>query len=199
MDPEANKANTRFNDGAVDRMGRFWAGTLGDSYNNNLYRLDPDLSVHLMEKGVDISNGIGWSPDNRLMYFTDSSPKKIYVYDYDLATGEIENRRVFVDSADQPGVPDGMTVDADGYIWSARWGGWRINRYDPDGVLVGSIELPVEFPTSVMFAGSDLDRLYITSARVSIPQAMRAKRPLDGNLFVYEPGVRGIEEPFFAG
>lgn len=198
-DPESDKENTRFNDGAVDRRGRFWAGTLGDSFNNNLYRLDPDLGLHKMETGIDVSNGIGWSPDNRLMYYTDSSPKKIYVYDFDQTTGEIENRRVFVDSTDQAGVPDGMTVDSDGYIWSARWGGWRVNRYDPDGNLESTVEMPVEFPTSVMFGGKDLDLVYVTSASVMVPPEERDNVPLAGNLFSFEPGVKGLEEAFFNG
>ena len=98
-DPEAHKPTTRFNDGAVDRRGRFWAGTMGDPFNNALYRLDADLSLRTMENGIDISNGIGWSPDNRTMYHTDSTPALIYAYDFDLHSGEIANRRIFVDSS----------------------------------------------------------------------------------------------------
>jgi sugar lactone lactonase YvrE len=198
-DPEAHKPETRFNDGAVDRAGRFWAGTLGDPYNNHLYRLDADLSVHLMDGGIDISNGIGWSPDNKLMYYTDSSPKKIFVFDFDLESGSIENKRVFIDSSDREGVPDGMTVDTEGFIWSARWGGWCIERYNPDGKLEKTIKVPVECPTSVMFGGKDLDILYITSARVEIPPEKRPGRPLDGDLFCLQPGVRGLPEHFFKG
>jgi L-arabinonolactonase len=198
VDPEADKPNKRFNDGAVDRGGRFWAGTTGDFYNNHLYRLDPDLSVHRMESGIDISNGIGWSPDNKVMYTTDSSPALIYAYDFDFQSGVIANRRVFIDSSDCSGVPDGLTVDSQGFIWSARWGGWRIERYDPTGKLERSIAMPVEYPTSVMFGGPDLDLLYVTSARIDVPKAERPQRPLDGDLFCLQPGVTGLPEPFFS-
>lgn len=198
-DPEAHKPQSRFNDGAIDRRGRFWAGTLGDPFNNSLYRLDPDLSIHKMAEGIDISNGIGWSPDNRTMYFTDSTPQCIYAYDFDLESGAIANRRVFVDSRDRPGVPDGLTVDAEGCIWSARWGGWCIDRYDPEGRLLSTLQVPVECPTSVMFGGKELDRIYFTSARVDIPLESRGQFPLAGDLFCFEPGVKGLPEPSFAG
>lgn len=197
-DPEAHKPQSRFNDGAVDCMGRFWAGTLGETYNNNLYRLDPDLTVHKMETGIDISNGIGWSPDNRVMYFTDSTPRKIYAYDFDSETGAIDNRRIFVDSSDRVGVPDGLTVDAEGFIWSARWGGWCIDRYDPQGKLERSVSLPVEFPTSVMFGGENLDQLFVTSARIEIPLDTRNQRQFDGDLFRVYAGIKGLPETRFA-
>jgi sugar lactone lactonase YvrE len=104
-----------------------------------------------------------------------------------------------VDSSDRPGVPDGLTVDSEGFIWSARWGGWCIERYDPQGRLEQTIQLPVECPTSVMFAGADLDTLYITSARVEIPLERRIDFPQAGDLFSFKPGVRGLPEPMFAG
>jgi L-arabinonolactonase len=198
-DPEADKPQTRFNDGAVDRLGRFWAGTLGDSYQNSLYRLDADLTIHKMESGIDISNGIGWSPDNRVMYYTDSSPQKIYAYDFDLPTGTISNKRVFVDSSDRPGSPDGLTVDAEAFIWSARWGGWCLERYDPAGKLERTVKVPVECPTSVMFGGANLDVLYFTSASIEIPKDKRSQFPLAGDLFCFQPGVKGLPEALFAG
>jgi sugar lactone lactonase YvrE len=198
-DPEAGKPETRFNDGAVDRLGRFWAGTLGDPFKNSLYRLDPDLSIYRMDSGVDISNGIGWSPDNRVMYFTDSTPAIIYAYDFDLATGSIANRRVFAERSGQRGVPDGLTVDADGCVWSAVWGDRCIERYDPTGRLERRIELPVQCPTSLAFGGENLDELYITSALYEIPREERPKYPLDGGLLCIKGLARGIAEPEFAG
>jgi sugar lactone lactonase YvrE len=198
-DPEADKPHTSFNDGKVDRAGRFWAGTLGNAFQNNLYRLDPDLSIHSMETGVDISNGIGWSPDNRTMYFTDSTPSLIFAYDFDLSTGNITNRRVFVDRGGKPGVPDGLTVDAEGFIWSAVWEGWCVERYDPDGKLERTVKLPVQFPTSVAFGGRDLDELYITSAVMEIPKEKRAGSPDAGGLFRVKGLTSGIEEPLFGG
>ena len=198
-DPEEDKPDTRFNDGAVDRQGRFWAGTLGDPFQNSLYRLDPDLTIHRMDTGFDISNGIGWSPDNKVMYFTDSTPGIIYAYDYDLATGNITNRRVFVERSVQSGVPDGLTVDADGFVWSAVWGDRCVERYDPAGKLERRIDLPVLCPTSVAFGGQNLDELYITSALYEIPREERHKYPLDGNLFCIKGLAKGLPEPMFAG
>jgi len=198
-DPESHKPETQFNDGAVDRLGRFWAGTLGDPFKNSLYRLDPDLSIHLMDTGFDISNGMGWSPDNRVMYLTDSTPGMIYAYDYDLATGSITNRREFVNRSGQPGVPDGLTVDAEGFIWSAVWDGGCIERYDPDGKLERRINLPVQYPTSMAFGGQDLDELYITSALYEFPKEERHRYPLDGGLFCIKGLAKGIEVSMFAG
>lgn len=198
-DPEEEKPQTQFNDGKVDRAGRFWAGTIGDPFQNSLYRLDADGTIHRMESGVDIANGIGWSPDNRVMYFTDSTPGIIYAYDFDLASGDIANRRVFVDRAGRPGVPDGLTVDAEGFVWSAVWDGWCIERYDPRGRLVQSVQLPVQFPTSVAFGGRDLDELYITSALLEIPHAERPTAPQAGGLLRVKGLARGIAEPKFAG
>jgi sugar lactone lactonase YvrE len=198
-DPELHKPQTQFNDGKVDRAGRFWAGTLGDSFQNSLYRLDPDGSVHSMESGVDVSNGIGWSPDNQVMYFTDSTPAVIYAYDFDLGSGSIANRRVFVDRTGKKGVPDGLTVDAEGFIWSAVWDGWCVERYDPQGKLERTLQMPVQFPTSVAFGGRDLDELYVTSALVEIPVPERSSYPLAGGLFRIKGLIKGLSEPLFAG
>ena len=198
-DPESHKPQTQFNDGKVDPAGRLWAGTLGDPFQNSLYRLDPDLSVHCMETGVDISNGIGWSPDHRTMYFTDSTPAIIYAYDYDLPTGSIANRRVFVNHSDRQGVPDGLAVDTDGFVWSAVWDGWCVERYDPDGKLERVIQLPAQFPTSVAFGGPNLEDLYITSAAMEIPPASRPDAPMAGGLFRVKGLARGLPIAQFAG
>ncbi len=196
--PEADRAESRFNDGAVDRQGRFWAGTMGDK-NAALYRLDTDLSVHKMETGISTSNGIGWSPDNKTMYYTDSSPRQIYAYDFDAATGAIENRRIFVQLPETDGVPDGLTVDADGFIWSAVWDGWRIVRYDPDGKVEREIKMPVQRPTSCMFGGANLDELYFTSSRAGFSEQELQSQPLAGGLFRLKTDVKGILETAFGG
>lgn len=197
--PEAAKVGCRFNDGAVDRRGRFWAGTLGDPFNNALYRLDPDGTIQQLATGFDICNGIGWSPDNRTMYFTDSTPAVIYAFDFDLESGAIANRRVFADSSDHPGLPDGLTVDSEGGIWSARWGAGCVERYDPAGKLERTLPVPATFPTSIAFGGAQLDTLYITSANTEIPRDRRGQHPLDGDLFHVHLDVRGLPEPEFAG
>jgi sugar lactone lactonase YvrE len=205
VDPEAHKPHNRFNDGAVDCMGRFWAGTMClpdgtcEQPEGSLYRLDPDLSLHTMETGIGISNGMGWSPDNRLMYFTDTPLHMIYAYDFDSASGAIENRRPFVHTPDENGAPDGLTVDSEGFIWSARWGAGKITRYDPDGRVEREIRLPVQYPTSCAFGGASLDELYITSAWTALSQEKRIQQPLAGDLFRVRPGVKGLKEPKFAG
>lgn len=205
VDPEAHKPHSRFNDGAVDCQGRFWAGTMCDPVDactqpeSSLYRLDPDLSLHVMETGVSIANGIGWSPDKRRMYFTDSPLRIIYVYDFDAASGAIENRRPFVHMPQEKGVPDGLTVDCEGFIWSVCWGGWKITRYDPAGKVERLIQLPVQYPTSCAFGGPSLDELFITSAWTALSEEKRRQQPLAGDLFRLRAGIKGLEEPKFAG
>ena len=157
-DPEADLPQTRFNDGAVDPGGRFWAGSYGGE-SNSLYRLDVDGSVHKIDTGFGIPNGTDWSLDGKTMYFTDSTAKTIYAYDFDVQTGAVENRRPFI-VTEEDGVPDGLTVDAEGFLWSARWGGWRVERYDPEGRLERTLTLPVSQPTSCAFGGDGLGRTF---------------------------------------
>lgn len=191
VDPEADKPDCRFNDGAVDPGGRFWAGTMGRENTSKLYRLDPDRSLHVMETGIHTSNGLGWSPDRRTMYYVDTPTQLIWAYDYDLDSGAISNRRTLVDTQDEPGYPDGLTVDSEGFIWSARWDGWRISRYDPAGRRERIVELPVQRPTSCTFGGPDLSQLYITSAAADQAQA--------GDIFRLQTEVTGMPEPTFKG
>lgn len=202
--PFPDQLDIRFNDGAVDSGGRFWAGSMGPEGPGVepvgiLYRLDPDASLHIMETHVGVSNGIGWSPDNRTMYYTDSPLKTIYAYDYDAATGNIANRRVFVHDPEIPGDPDGLTVDSEGYIWSARWDGARIMRYDPDGKAERVIEVPVLRPTSCVFGGENLNDLYITSASVGLSTGQLARYPQSGDLFRLQTDIKGLQKYRFAG
>jgi sugar lactone lactonase YvrE len=203
--PEIDKPLYRFNDGKIDPGGRFWAGTMYDGPQQHprpegtLYRLDPDGSISLMEKGVLISNGIGWSPDHRIMYYTDSIRKIIYAYDFDPATGEISNRRTFVHTPDESGEPDGLTVDSLGFVWSARWNGWKVTRYNPKGEVDLVIQVPAACPSSVMFGGRDLKDLFITSAWKELSSEERNFQPLAGNLFTARVDVQGLPEFQFAG
>ncbi len=199
-DPEsADYPDGRFNDGSVDRMGRFWAGTMHKDFSASLYRLDPDLSCHRMETGIKTSNGTGWSPDNRTFYFTDSPLYTIYAYDFDLQKGTISNRRVFVKCPEGEGFPDGLAVDSEGFVWSARWGGWKIVRHAPDGSVDREIKLRVELVTSCTFGGAHLDELYITSAWIAVKPENRTAQPLAGDLFRLKAGVRGLPAAFFGG
>lgn len=189
--------DNRFNDGGCDRQGRFWAGTASGEGKGALYRLDTDLSLHKMQPGIFISNGIGWSPDNRTMYYTDSTPRIIWAYDFDPDTGAISNRRDFAKIDDGDAVPDGLTVDSDGYIWSCHWDGWKVRRYAPDGSIERDVPVPVQRPTSVMFGGANLDDLYITSSGNGF--ADDASQPHAGGLFRLKTHVRGMIEPAFRG
>jgi sugar lactone lactonase YvrE len=200
--PEADKPGNRFNDGKCDRRGRFWAATMAidtQPGEGSLYRLDTDGRVSRMDTGFHVSNGLGWSPDNRRFYFTDSGPKRIYVYDFDLEGGAVENRRTFVQVPDGVGVPDGLAVDAEGFVWSAHWDGWCVTRYDPDGKVDRVINLPVPRPTSCAFGGPDLTTLYITSARIRLSAGQLAEAPLSGSVFALQSGIRGLPEMPYAG
>lgn len=190
----------RFNDGKVDRAGRFWAGTLDRTVSSaigQLYRLDTDFRVTVMDCGFTVSNGIGWSPDDRFMYFTDTAARRIYRYDFDLASGQVSNRRVFAQAEPGHGGPDGMTVDAEGYVWSAQFDRWCVHRYAPDGSLDRCIGMPVQRPTTCMFGGPDLATLYVASARVGLSADADVAQPLAGNVFALDPGVRGLPESRF--
>lgn len=193
--------NERFNDGKVDRRGRFWAGTFHPKMEpgrGSLYRIDPDLTLHRMDTGISMSNGIGWSPDDRVMYYADSRPGNIWCYDFDLAKGEIKNRRAFVDYAGKEGRPDGLTVDAEGFVWVAEVTASRVARYAPDGALDRVVTLPISRPTSVIFGGADYRTLFITSMRLGLDHQQTAE-PLAGLVFSVDAKVQGRPEPLFAG
>ena len=192
--PEAGRTNARFNDGKVGPGGRFWAGTLGEDDQSRLYKLDPDGSIHTMETGIQISNGIGWSPDQKTMYYTDSPLRVIYAYDFDFDSGSISNRRDFVKVPVEDGLPDGLTVDSEGFVWSAHWDGWRLTRYDQKGKIERVVYLPVQRPTSCTFGGRDLDQLFITSAWTGFTEAERQEQPLAGDLFMVQAEVKGQKE-----
>ena len=192
----------RFNDGKVDRAGRFWTGTLDRKLGSaigQLYRVEAGFRVTAMDRGFTISNGIGWSPDDRTMYSTDTPSRRIYRYDFDPATGAISNRRVFVEAEPGHGGPDGMTVDAEGFVWSAQFDRWAIHRYAPDGRLDRAVRLPVQRPTTCMFGGPNLATLYVTSASMDLAGDALAAQPQAGGVFALDVGVRGLPEPRFAG
>lgn len=203
IDPEANIPTTRFNDGKTDRQGRFWCGSVFEAPDKlpqklaSLYRLDPDLSCHRMVEGIGCSNGLAWSPDSRVMYFTDSFTPLVWAWDFDAATGEIENRRVFVDLAFLNGIGDGATVDAEGCYWLTVPFKGRALRYDPAGKLMQAIELPTDVPTCCEFGGKDLDILYVTTATLRRTPEELVKQPLAGGVFAIDAGVKGLPQmPF---
>ncbi|WP_421853574.1 SMP-30/gluconolactonase/LRE family protein [Oricola sp.] len=194
---------TRFNDGKVDPMGRFWAGTMPlaeedfDKPLGNLYRFDPDGSLHTMETGLTISNGLDWFADGKTMILTDTKRLRIYAYDFDMATGAISSRREFIRTDPDHGIPDGLTIDADGDIWSAGISGGCLLRYAPSGALKEKIDIATASPTSVAFGGPALDRLYVTSARFHLKPGEEDR--LAGSLAMIDPGCRGRPTNVFAG
>jgi L-arabinonolactonase len=200
-DPEADQPDNRFNDGKVDRRGRFWAGTRNfrDHSKNTgaLYRLDPDLSVHRMEEGLGCPNGMAWSPDDRLMYLCDTWARKIFVYDFAVEEGVPHHRRLFAELQEAEGFPDGLTVDTEGFVWNAHYNGWRVTRYAPDGRIERVLRMPVQHVTSLTFGGPECATLYITTAALRLSEEERKHQPLAGHVFALEAG-RGIPEPQFA-
>ncbi len=208
--PEADLAGNRSNDGKCDRRGRFWLGTMGNNLNpdgtgkdlpgrtGHLYRIDADGTATRMDGPFGICNTLAWSPDDRTMYFGDSLAG-IYAYDFDLDRGRISGRRPFAMTDDPAlGVPDGSTIDAEGYLWNCRWGGGCVLRWAPDGTLDRRIDLPCAEVTSAAFGGPDLDVLYVTTARHGLDAAALAEQPQAGGLFAIDAGVRGIPEVPFA-
>ncbi|ONN66183.1 SMP-30/gluconolactonase/LRE family protein [Herbaspirillum sp. VT-16-41] len=202
---EDDLPTTRLNDGRCDRQGRFVFGTLNEDVGRapiaSFYRLNADLSLERLPlPGIAISNSICFSPDGTRMYHCDSMEGKIMVCDYDPASGAIANQRVFADLAQQPGGPDGSTVDADGHVWNAQWGGARVVRFTPDGRIDRIVDMPTAQPSCVAFGGAALDTLFVTSAHEGMSARQREQDALAGALFaVPETGVRGLPEVRFAG
>jgi sugar lactone lactonase YvrE len=208
--PETDRPQNRFNDGACDPQGRLWIGTMfqnigpaGEDLDipadtGALYRVDGAGASQRMEDHIGVSNGPCWSPDGGTFYFSDSRNQVIFAYDFDGATGGLSNRRVFNDCKDH-GYPDGATVDAEGFLWSARWQGACVLRIDPRGRIDRVIAMPALRPTCVCFGGESLDTMYVTSSKAHLDQASMARYPLQGGLFCFHPGVVGTPKFKFAG
>ena len=199
---KADCADRRMNDGKCDPAGRFWAGTMAIDERRGagaLYRLDPDGRVHRMLDEVSISNGLDWSLDGRLMYYVDTPTQSIDVFDFDVATGAIANRRSLARVPSEAGWPDGLTLDADGCVWVALWSGGAVHRYAPDGTLDRVLTVPVAYPTSCAFGGPDFCDLYITTAARALTSEERLRAPLAGGLFRCRPGVQGRAANRFRG
>jgi sugar lactone lactonase YvrE len=190
------------NDGKTDPSGRFWAGTKdadGRRPIGSLYRLDPDRTVTEVIRGVTISNGLGWSPDGRTMYYIDSATYGIDTFGADPASGTLSERRRLIDLPRDWGLPDGMTVDEEGFFWVAFWTGSAVRRLDPDGQLVSTVELPVSLVTSCAFGGTNLTDLYVTSARAGLSKERAQMEPHAGGLFRLPLSVRGHRASPFDG
>jgi L-arabinonolactonase len=199
--PERGPTGMRFNDGRVDRQGRFWIGTMVEERDRiaagsaALYCLTADRILTLHAENVTISNGLCTSPDGATLYFADSPSRLIHAFDLDPHAGTIARKRVF--ATVREGVPDGSAVDCEGHVWSARWGAGRLVRHAPDGRVVDEIVLPVSRPTCVAFGGADMKSLFVTSAREGMDQAALAAETLAGAVLIYESEVAGLAEERF--
>jgi sugar lactone lactonase YvrE len=201
-DPESHLPDNRFNDGKCDPAGRFIAGSrhyLETEPTGAVYALEADGATRRLFGGHAVCNGPAFSPDGRTLYFSDSVERRVLAFDYDPARGEVGRSRVFARFGAEQGLPDGLTVDAEGYLWCAHWMGWRVTRLRPDGAEDGVIELPVPNVTSCTFGGAALDVLYITTARMLIEPEELERAPLAGALFKVAPGVTGLPAARFAG
>ncbi len=188
----ADERETRFNDVIADPVGRVFCGTMPtDERLGRLYRLDTDGSLTLILEGVGISNGMGFTPDRKQFYFTDSPKQEIYQFDYDLESGTLSNQRVHIITPEGEGIPDGLTVDAEGYIWSCRWDGGHLFRYAPDGTEVLRIPFPAKKVTSVTFGGADYTEMYITTAG---GDDCATEGSGAGAIFRLNLGIRGVPE-----
>jgi sugar lactone lactonase YvrE len=199
--PHYAHADNRFNDGKCDPRGKLWAGTMNHADHQKptgaLYRLD-GRGLHEQETGIHISNGLGWSPDHKTMYYTDTVRRLIWKYDYNIETATPSNRREFL-KFDGKGRPDGMCVDSQGRILTALWPGWSIEIYTPDGKLDGKIDLPVPQVSSCVFGGDGLKTLYITTAKVGLGEQQLKEAPLSGQMFAVQMDVPGQPAAPFQG
>lgn len=198
--PESHLTNNRFNDGRVDRQGRFWAGTMVEngSYPSSdaaLYCIDHQGQCLKVCENISISNGLCWSPDGLTMYHADSQKHEIFQYDFDPNTVSVSNKRSFVTTG-QMIFPDGSEVDAAGYIWNAQWGGGQVVRYRPNGQVDLTLTLPVTNPTSISIGGPNMDWLIITSAKHSLSAEQLSKESQAGDVFIYPlVGIKGLNSP----
>ena len=196
------KAGVRFNDGRVDRQGRFWVGSLVEGETDppgatgELYSVTPDGTVRSHFDGIRIPNSICWSPGGETMYFADTQKREIHAFAFDVESGRLGQRSLFARTP-KGAFPDGSTVDAEGYLWNAEWGSGRVVRYAPDGSIEAEIDLPVSQATCVAFGGENLSTLYVTTAKVGLSEEAIEAEPQAGDVFVYETSVCGLPEARF--
>ena len=195
-DPEPDLPGNRMNDGKADADGRIWCGTMDmaeEADSGAFYRLDPDGRWTRMDSGYRVPNGPAFSPCGNWLYHTDSARRSVYRFAR-TDGGGLADRALFIQFGEEDGYPDGMTVDAEGHLWIAHWDGARISRFSPEGKLDRAIALPARQITNICFAGAGLDRMFVSSAAVGLPES-----DYDGALFEVDAGVRGLPTPLFAG
>jgi sugar lactone lactonase YvrE len=202
-EPVLHTGQMRFNDAKCDPAGRLVAGTLSlfdgklslskGEGEASLYRLDPDGRVDILLEGITLSNGMGWSPDGGTMYHIDTPTMRVDAFEYDVARGVLGNRRPAIRIPDGEGIPDGMTVDAEGMVWVAHWGGARITRWNPEtGAQLAAVPIPAAHTTSLCFGGPSYRELYVTTARTGMKVEQLEQQLYAGGVFRVEPGVAGL-------
>ena len=199
--PDAGQPLNCFNDAKVDANGRLWSGgadTRDTDASGSLWVFDAKANARKVDTGFVCSNGPAFSPDGRRAYFTDSYAYEIWRYDIDPATGEVGPRQSFAKVKPEDGYPDGMTVDAEGFLWNAHWAGWRITRYDPDGRIDRVLRVPVPMPTAIAFGGPDMKRLFITSASLDMTPQQLAEAPWSGCLMACDLDIAGLPDRDYA-
>jgi L-arabinonolactonase len=194
-------SHVRLNDSRVDRSGRFICGAMDEdfSHTTSVYRVDADHTAHPIIEDVGIANSICFSPDGSIMYFADTRKDVIVAYDYDQSAGVPHDPKLFVDLADQPGHPDGSTVDAEGFVWNGQFGGGRVVRYAPDGGIDTVVEVPVSNATCICFGGAGLSTMFITTARIGLSSEALEQQPSAGGLYSLDTESTGLPESRFAG
>lgn len=199
--PEQNNTQVRFNDGAVDPMGRLFGGTMewdGADNMGKLFRLDTDQSWHLLEENIHITNGMGWNPDKNKFFMIDTLRQVMYAYDYQIETGEISNRRIHIQFEENE-FPDGMCIDSDGGFWVAMWGGSKVIHFDKNGLKMLDINMPVSHPTSCCFGGKDMKTLFITSSKLPLTDVEKKQYPMAGKTFKVETETIGQQQLQYHG
>lgn len=202
IEPESHLPNNRFNDGKCDALGRYWAGSVEYGCTEpvgSLYRLTPDLHCEKMDCNYAVTNGPTWSSDWKTMYFNDSHLGHVYAFDFDLESGMISNKRLFLAFDPEDGSPDGMTTDSEGCLWIAHWGPGKVTRRDTQGKVMQTIAFPCNHVSSCTFGGPEFKTLYVTSARVGLSEDELQRQPLAGSLFAVALDVAGVPANRFAG
>jgi xylono-1,5-lactonase len=192
-DPERGRSGVVYNDGKIDPHQRLWVGTCDFREiepRGCLWLLENGRPARLIETGMTVVNGPAFSPDGGILYVSDSAARRIMAYD--VVGKRVSGRRVFAEMTIEEGLPDGITVDAAGYVWCAHWGGGRVTRISPEGKCVQIVEIPAPKVTSVAFGGPELDTLFVTTARYGLSEMELERYPASGDLFQVIPGVRGI-------
>jgi L-arabinonolactonase len=199
---EPDNLETRLNDGRTDRAGRLIVGGMNEvsgKANSSVLSIDSNLTARTLLEGVSCANSTCFSPDGATMFFADTPDRQMVAFDYDIETGQVSNRRLHASFMDEPGLPDGSCVDAEGGVWNAEWEGRRVVRVAPDGKIDRIINVPVWKPTCCAFGGPDLDILFITTSRLMSSEDVLRQEPDSGGLFAAKPGNRGVIDAPFNG